>query len=144
MSRQDVINNHAAIALDAARVSDWQTAELELGKVAKIYGHESIANVMLRWIDTVANHIMPEYTVGKPIKLSFQSLDTGQIDHDTDNVPHTAVWAGRLMTARMADDLGTFIALLKAVPADEQPEHITALLRACAAAMNHAPEFSRK
>lgn len=144
MTRQDVINNHAATALDAARKSDWPSAELALGKIAKIYGPDAIVNAMLRWIDTVANHIMPEYAVGKPIKLSFQSLDTGQIDHDTDNVPHTAVWAGRLMTARMSDDLEMFIALLKAVPADEQPEHITALLRACAAAMNHSPEFSRK
>lgn len=82
-------------------------------ELAAEYGPDAIPGSLLVWIDMV---MMTTGTQsGELLHLHFRNSDTGEIDN-VDGVSWDTAWAGRVISARVADDRDTFIALVNSVP----------------------------
>lgn len=109
----------ATTILHAARNSHWETAALLAERIVADYGPGVIVDAMAAWIDTYA-HVcgVAEDKPVTPHLVGFVNTGTGDFV-DADGAPLGLAWAGRLITARLADDESTFNALINAVPDEE-------------------------
>ncbi len=108
----------AAAALWAAVAEDWTRANKAAQMIGDEFGGDGVVTAMIGWADTVIAQTPGLVGDGRPVRLAFQQLETGHIDYDAERVPDGVRWAGRLLTARAADDEDAFAALIDSVPDD--------------------------
>ena len=108
----------AAKALHYAMAEDWERASRAVQVLGDAFGGDGCVTAMLGWADTLISRTPGLAGDGRPVRLAFQTLETGHIDYNADDVPDDVRWAGRLLAARAADDRDTFEALINSVPDD--------------------------
>jgi hypothetical protein len=122
----------AGVALTAARDLDYQAAAHAGERIGEIYGWDVLPQIMLAWIDvtTAKCGFDPQ---GEAVHIAWQNEDSAEVT-DADSTPPGAVWAGRLIGARLADDEDTYRAVMHAVTDDaEWSRNVGALLTTCGA-----------
>lgn len=121
-------------ATDALRlaVADDIEAALQVVIGAATKAPEALPQMMLGWIDTtLAIGGAPAGTGDRAVWLRWGSEHA---DHmlTADQVRPTAQWAGRLISARFADDRDTFQTLMRtAAGSDAWGRHVAELLSMC-------------
>jgi hypothetical protein len=133
-------------AFQAGLDGDWHRVNAAVQAIDIRYPG-SMPQVMLAWIDTAAVNIglTPELLEaiqrrGEPIQTVYLREDDGQLDN-ADNVEPAIANAGRLITARLANDEATWVAVIRAVPGNaEWTKLVARVLEACVFAIMRAHE----
>lgn len=121
-------------ALQHAILGDPKAAAGVIHEMTLANGDDSLPRAMLAWIDTAIAAAGWTRPKGMPIQLGFLNDGTGRLDFNADNVRPGAVWAARLIGARLADDEATYRAVFQSMPHDPhlQGEYVMELLTAAA------------
>lgn len=121
----------AGEALRAALNSDWPGAVDLVAAIGRECGGEGVQTALLAWSDTlIAERPSPS---GLPVHLVFWDAETcGRVEPEC--VPDRALWAGRMLAARAAEDKDMWFALLDALPDDPAVvgSHVGAVLETVA------------
>ena len=81
-------------------------------------GYMGIIFLLTTWLDTILLVTGKTPDKNKPKKLSWVS-ETGDHFDEADDVPEDSRWAGRMLSARYAEDSEMFLDLIESIP----PEH---------------------
>ncbi|MEU0532006.1 hypothetical protein [Amycolatopsis tolypomycina] len=115
-------------ALSRSAANDLRSAALVTQRMFDTYGESCLLPAILFWIDTALAAQHPGYRPGKHgVELLFQAEGTGE-QTGADEVQPEVAWAGRLFSARAADDRDMFNALLGSLPVAEHGRHVAVLL----------------
>lgn len=124
----------ATIALHFAMQDKMREAA---GYVERLNGTGGLIDAILGWIDTYIAYCHPTHKQGELIRIAWVDVESATVHGNADDVPAAARWAGRLISARAADDQDQFMALLRALPPGTAlGDGITSLLRAVALGLN--------
>ena len=121
-------------ALHFAMTEQFDQCSSVLERLAAAYGGDGAIQAALMWIDTLAAKMGHDHTNPMPVALMFKAVETGELDGADDVRPKVA-WAGRLITARLADDQDTFIALINLAGQKDIGPYIGELLHIVALSM---------
>jgi hypothetical protein len=132
-------------AIQAGLNGDWPRVNAAVQAIDILYPG-SMPQVMLAWIDTAALNIglTPELLEGiqrrgEPLRPVYLREDDGQLDTNADDVDPAVANAGRLITARLANDEATFVAVIRTVPGNaEWTQLVSRVLEACVFAILRA------
>lgn len=116
-------------ALVLAIGNDLRAAAMVTQLMFDVYGKDSLVRAVIGWIDTMLVAQNPLYTPGgaREVALVFRAEGSGELTN-LDEVQPEVVWAGRLVSARAADDRDMFNALLDTVPPAEHGRYVATLL----------------
>lgn len=122
----------AATAFHAGLAGKWPVAERAAKRISDECGGEGLGDALLAWCDTVCAHFRGGEDDGRPVRVQFWNGENGELDGpDSERVPPATRWAGRLIAARAAMDLGGYQAALDVLPEDqaEMSRHVWAVLQ---------------
>ncbi len=135
----------ARVALHSEMQGRTVQAAAAVQAISDETGGTGLMDAILAWCDT-ALASMPGVEIGKPIKIAWMEAESRRIQTRPGEVRPTAVWAGRLLAARAADDPETFHALLESVPREPKTvlgEHVFELLQSVALILRDVAEARR-
>lgn len=133
----DAASNLDGGLLDAGRI---------IGALVDEHGADVIPDVMLAWIDTALHQSGMIAHHGHVHLLQFTDVTSGR-EGCADDVNPDIAWAGRLMTARLADDRDVFEALMKVGIVEQDPavwgRRVLTLLSCCAITGTRSKTFRK-
>lgn len=132
----------AANALNLVTEEKYDEARSVLEDMAASYGGDGAIQAALLWIDTLAAKLGAAND-GQGVALMFKAVETGEIGGADGRRP-TVVWAGRLVTARLADDEATFVALINTAGKRDIGPYIGELLHMVALSIKQGELLGRK
>lgn len=118
----------AMAALDAMVTVDHASTDQALDHLTARYGPAGLTEALVVWCDAALGVIPGD----GPVELRWKNYSTGRVHATAGSAPPAEQWAGRLLAARAAGDLGMFTALAQAVPAERVPEHVSAMVQMAA------------
>lgn len=126
----------ATVALHRAMAGDLEDAA---SYIKRLDGTEGLITAIIGWCDTFIAQVIGDVEYGaQPVRMALWCAETGEVE-TADEAPVHARWAGRLISARLANDEAGFMALLKAPDEGAQlGDAIMGLLQSVAISIKNA------
>lgn len=126
-----------AALVEAMRTGVTQKVADVVQRIWTETGPDGAYTALMAWCDTVA--IQAGVDGSKPVHIAFQARETGEITGAEGVTRPESVWAGQMISARVARDQETFEALIYAIPEGRaMGQHVLALLEMCALTIRQA------
>lgn len=132
----------ASNALSFTLAERYDEARGVLERMAVTYGGDGAVQAAMLWIDTLAAKLGRPKD-GQGVALMFKAVETGEVGGADGRRP-TVVWAGRLITARLADDQDTFVALINTAGQHDIGPYIGELLHMVALSLQQGEMLGQR
>jgi hypothetical protein len=128
----------AHAALQAAFGEKYDAMNRYLARISQECGGEGITVALMTWCDAFHAHATDGDLRPAKVRLSMIQSDTGAVATGED-LPEPAVWAKRLIAARLAMDEQAWSDAIDDVPPDQVGQYVWGVLHVVATTINGLP-----